>query len=90
MVGLVEGVEALEEDHNLEEGDLEEGVPLVAGQTDQGREQEEEACRHGLEDQLGEGGGPVQEVEVLVGQEDQVGREGDVEDPAFHLKRREK
>lgn len=58
-------------------------VPLEAGQTDQGRELGEEACPHDLEDQRGEGGGPGQEVEAL---EDQVDQEGDVGDPAFHLK----
>lgn len=84
--GPVEGAGDQGEGRNLEEGDLGAGVPLQAGQTDQGREQGEEACHHDLEDQRGEEGGPGQEVEVLEGQGDQVDQEGDVGDPASHLK----
>lgn len=73
------------EGHNLEEGGLGAVVPLVAGQTDQGKEQGEEACHHDSEDQQGVGEGLGQEVEDLEGQEDQ---EGDVGDPAFHLKKK--
>lgn len=85
VAGPVEGVEGQGEGRNLEEEDPGAGVPLEVGQTDRGREQGEEACRHDLEDQRGEGGGPGQEVEVLEDQGDQVDREGDVEDPASHL-----
>lgn len=85
VAGPAEGVGDQEEGRNLEEGGLGAGVPLEAGQTDQGIEQGEEAYRLDLEDQKGEGGGPGQEVEVLVDQGDQVDQEGDVEDPAFHL-----
>lgn len=84
-VGPAEGVGDQEAGHNLEEVDLGAGGPSEAGQTDQGIEQGEEAYRLDLEDQIGEVGGPDQEVEVLVDQEDQVGQVGDVEDPAFHL-----
>lgn len=84
VAGPVEGVGGQGEGRNLEEGDLGAGVPLEAGQTDQGREQGEEAYRHDLEDQQGEGGGPGQEVEVLGDQGDQVDQEGDVGDPASH------
>ena len=58
VVGPDWGVGDQGEGHNLEEGGLEVRVPLVAGQTDQGREQEEVACHHGLEDQRAEGGRP--------------------------------
>jgi len=83
--GPVGEVGDLGEGRNLEEGGLVVGVPLVAGQTDQGREQGEEACRRDLEDQQGEGEDPGQEVEVLEGQGDQVDQEGAVGDPASHL-----
>lgn len=86
VVGPVVGVVGQGEGRNLEEGGLGAGVPLVAGQTDQGRELGEEACRRDLEDQQGEGEDPDQAVEVLEGQVDQVDREGDVGDPASHLK----
>lgn len=82
--GPVGGVGGQGEGRNLEEGGLAVGVPLVAGQTDQGREQGEEACRRDLEDQQGEGEDPGQEVEVLEGLVDQVDREGAVGDPASH------
>lgn len=85
VAGPVEGVGDQGEGNNLEEGGLEARVPLVAGQIDQGREQGAEAGHHDLEDQKGEGGGPVQEVEVLEDQGDQVDQEGDVGDPASHL-----
>lgn len=85
VAGPAEGVGDREEGRNLEEGDLGAGVPLEAGQTDQGIEQGEEAYRLDLEDQKGEGGGPGQEVEVLVDQGDQVDQEEDVGDPASHL-----
>lgn len=87
VVGPAEGVEDQGEGRNLEEGGLGVRDPLVAGQTDQ-REQEEEVCRHDLEDQPVEGGGPGLEVEVLEDQGDQVDQEGDEEDPAFHLNKR--
>lgn len=86
VAGPVEGVGDQGVGRNLEEGGLEAGVPLVAGRTDQGREQGEEACHHDLEDQRGEGGGPDQEVEDLEDQVGQVDQEGDVGDPASHLK----
>lgn len=88
--GPVEEVGDQGEGRNLEEEDLGGGVPLEADRTDQGREQGEEACRHDLEDQREEGGDPGQEVEVLEGQGDQVDREGDVGDPASHLKSKHK
>lgn len=75
------------EGHNLEEGGLGAVVPLVAGQTDQEREQGEEACHHDSEDQQEVGEGLGQEVEDLEGQVGQEDQEGDVEDPAFHLKK---
>lgn len=86
VVGPAVGVGAQGEGRNLEEGGLGAGVPLVAGQTDQGREQGEEVCPHDLEDQPEEGEDPDQEVGVLEGQVDQVDREADVGDPASHLK----
>lgn len=86
VAGPVEGVGDQGEGRSLEEVGLGAGVPLEAGQTDRGREQGEEACRHDLEDQQGEGGGPDQEVEDLEGRGDQADREGDVGDPASHLK----
>ena len=67
-------------------GGLGAGDPLEVGRTDQGRAQGEEACRHDLEDQRGEGVGPGQEVVVLEGRGDQVDLEGGVGDPAYHLK----
>lgn len=85
VAGPVEGVGDQGEGRNLEEEVLGARVPLEAGQTDQGREQGEEACHHDLEDQQGEGGGPGQEVGVLGGQGGQVGQEGDVGVPASHL-----
>lgn len=83
--GLVEGVGDQGVGHNLEEGGPGAGVPLEADQTDQGREQGEEACHHGLEDQQ-EGGGPGQEVDDLEAQGGQVDQEGGAGDLAFHLK----
>lgn len=85
--GPAEEVEDQGEGHNLEEGGLEEGVPMVAGQTDQGREQGEEACRHDLEVQPGEVEDPDQEVEVLEDPGDQVDQVGGVVDPACLLKK---
>lgn len=84
-VGPVEAVGDQEEDRNLEVGGLGAGGPWEAGQTDQGREQGEEACHHDLEDQGGEGGDPGQEVEVLEDQGVRVDQEGDVVDLASHL-----
>lgn len=84
-VGLVEGVGDQGVGRNLGEGGPGARVPLEAGQTDQGREQVGEACHHGWEDQRGEGGDLGREVEDLEDQGDQVGREGDAGDPAFHL-----
>lgn len=86
VAGLVVVVEDQGEDHNLVEGDQEEVVPLVADQTDQEREQEEEACHPDLEDLREVEEGPDQEVEVLEDQEVQVDQEGVVGDPACHLK----
>lgn len=85
VVGLVEGVGDQGVGRNLEEGGPGARVPLEAGQIDQGREQVEEACHHGSEDQRGEGGDLGREVEDLEDQGDQVGQEGDVGDPASHL-----
>ena len=84
--GPVEVVGDQGEGHILEEGGLGAGDPLEVGRTDQGRAQGEEACRHDLEDQRGEGVGPGQEVVVLEGRGDQVDLEGGVGDPAYHLK----
>lgn len=86
VVVPVEGVGDQGEVRNLEEGGLGAGDPLEVGRTDQGRVQGEEACRHDLVDQRGEGGGPGQEVVVLEGQGDQEDLEGGVGDPACHLK----
>lgn len=47
--GPAGGVGDPEEAHNLEEEGREVGVPLEAGQIDQGRALGEEACRHDLE-----------------------------------------
>lgn len=80
-VGPAEEVGDQVEGHNLEEVDLEAGVPVVAGQTAQGREQVEEAYRHDLEAQPGEVEDPGLEVEVLG---DLVDRVGGVEVPACH------
>lgn len=85
VVGLVEGVGDQGVGRNLEEGGPGARVPLEAGQIDQGREQVEEACHHGSEDQRGEGEDLGREVEDLEDQGDQVGQEGDVGDPASHL-----
>lgn len=84
-VGPAEGVGGLEEGHTPGEGALGGGVLMVADQTDQERGLGEEACRHGWEDLLMEGGGPGQEVEDLEGQGGLGGREGGVEGPAGHL-----
>lgn len=84
VVVPVEGVGDQGEVRNLEEGGLGAGDPLEVGRTDQGRVQGEEACRHDLVDQRGEGGGPGQEVVVLEGQGDQEDLEGGVGDPACH------
>lgn len=81
-MGPAEEVGDQGEGHNPEEGGLEAGVPMVAGQTDQGREQGEEACRHDLEARPGEVEDPGQEVEVLEGQGDQVDQVGGAVDPA--------
>lgn len=81
-VVLVEGVEDQVGAHNLVEVGLEARAPLVADQTDQGREQEEVACHHGLEAQQEEGEGPVQVVAVPEGQGDRVDQEEDEGDPA--------
>lgn len=83
-VGPAEEVGDQVEGHNLEEVDLEAGVPVVAGQTAQGREQVEEACRHDLEAQPGEVEDPGLEV-VLEVQGDLVDQVGGVEVPACHL-----
>lgn len=86
-VGPVEGVVDLEGDNNQEEAGLGEEVPAEAGQTDQGREQGEEVCRHDLEDPAEEAAGPGQGVQVdLEGQGVQVDLEEGVEDPESHLK----
>lgn len=86
VAGPVEGEGGQGVGRNPEEGDLGVGVPLEAGRTDQGREQEEEVYHHDLEGQQGEEEGPGQEVEDLEGQEGQVVQEGDVGDPVCHLK----
>lgn len=65
------------------EGGLAAGGPVEAGQTDQGRGQEEEACRHGLEDHRVEAGAPGRVGEDLGGRADQEEGEGG---PASHLK----
>lgn len=83
-VGPAEEVGDQVEGHNLEEVDLEAGVPVVAGQTAQGREQVEEAYRHDLEAQPGEVEDPGLEVEVLEVLGDLVDQVGGVEDPACH------
>lgn len=83
---LAEGVGVLGVGRNLEVGGQEALVPLVAAQTDQGKEQGEGACPHDLEDHQGEEGGLGQ---VVGGQEDlevQVDLEGGVGDPVTHLK----
>lgn len=85
-VGPAEEVGDQVEGHNLEEVDLEAGVPVVAGQTAQGREQVEEAYRHDLEAQPGEVEDPGLEVEVLG---DLVDRVGGVEVPACHLEKQQ-
>lgn len=66
------------------EGDLVAGGPVEAGQTDQGRGQEEAACRHGLEEHRVEAGDPGRAGEDLGGQVDQEEGEGG---PAFLLKK---
>lgn len=86
-VGPAEEVGDQVEGHNLEEVDLEAGVPVVAGQTAQGREQVEEAYRHDLEAQPGEVEDPGLEVEVLEVLGDLVDQVGGVEDPACHLEK---
>lgn len=86
-VGPAEEVGDQVEDHSLEEVDLEAGVPVVAGQTAQGREQVEEAYRHDLEAQPWEVEDPGLEVEVLEVLGDLVDRVGGVEDPACHLEK---
>lgn len=86
-VGPAEEVGDQVEDHSLEEVDLEAGVPVVAGQTAQGREQVEEAYHHDLEAQPWEVEDPGLEVEVLEVLGDLVDRVGGVEDPACHLEK---
>lgn len=80
-VGVVDqGVDHIQE----EEGQV-VGVPVEAGQTDQGRGLEEEACHHGLVGHQAVGGDPGRVVEDQAGRVDQG---EDEEGPAFLLKQK--
>lgn len=86
VVGPVEGVVDQGVGHTLAEGGLGAGVPMEAGQTDQEREQGEEACRHDLGDHRVEVGDLGREEEDLEDRGVRVDQEEDEGGPASLLK----